>query len=86
MGSFSSKSVVGIFLLGIFFSSVLIVRFCSAINALSHSDPHVVWTLLMVTIWFLGEFIISLIGIVGIYILKMYIETKQDNIPATKFF
>lgn len=39
------------------------------------------WTSLIVSIWFLGGVIISFIGIVGIYLSKVFIETK--NRPYT---
>jgi putative glycosyltransferase len=35
------------------------------------------WTSLIVSVWFLGGFIIFLIGLLGVYLSKVYSETKQ---------
>ncbi|WP_295442939.1 glycosyltransferase family 2 protein [uncultured Thiodictyon sp.] len=35
------------------------------------------WTSVMVSIWVLGGLIISFIGIIGIYLAKIFVETKQ---------
>ncbi|MEW5833250.1 MAG: glycosyltransferase family 2 protein [Campylobacterota bacterium] len=35
------------------------------------------WTSLMVSVWFLGGMIIMFLGIIGIYISKIFVETKQ---------
>lgn len=35
------------------------------------------WTSVMASIWLLGGMIISFIGIIGIYLSKIFTETKQ---------
>jgi putative glycosyltransferase len=35
------------------------------------------WTSVMVSIWLLGGMIISFVGVVGIYLSKVFLETKQ---------
>jgi len=35
------------------------------------------WTSIMVSIWILGGLIISFIGVIGIYLAKIFSETKQ---------
>ena len=40
-------------------------------------EPPDGWTSLIVSVWMLGGLIISCIGVVGIYISKIYTETKQ---------
>ena len=42
------------------------------------------WSSLIVSIWFLGGFIIFSIGIIGVYISKIYNETKQRPITIIK--
>ncbi|MBA3536045.1 MAG: glycosyltransferase family 2 protein [Tatlockia sp.] len=60
-----------IFLGAIFYASVLIIdRFFMA-------TPLNGWTSIMVSIWLLGGMIISFIGIIGIYLAKIFSETKQ---------
>lgn len=75
--SFSSKPLVGIFVFGM--SVFLLSLFVSAyyvINAMILGEPPSGWTSLMVSVWMLGGLIISCIGIVGIYLSKVYNETK----------
>jgi dolichol-phosphate mannosyltransferase len=42
------------------------------------------WTSLMVSIWFLGGFIISMLGVVGIYVAKTFDETKARHLYLVK--
>ena len=35
------------------------------------------WTSVMVSIWLLGGMIISFVGVIGIYLAKVFTETKQ---------
>ena len=35
------------------------------------------WTSLIVSVWFFGGLIILLLGIIGIYLSKIFIEVKQ---------
>ncbi len=76
--SFSSRPLVGIFVLGIlvltfsmFFSAYYVL------NALVLGRPPSGWTTLIVSTWVLGGLIIASIGIVGIYVSKIFMETKQ---------
>jgi putative glycosyltransferase len=39
------------------------------------------WTSVMVSIWLLGGMIISFVGVIGIYLSKIFTETKQR--PST---
>ncbi len=62
---------VVIFLGAIFYAShLMIARFFMA-------TPLNGWTSIMVSIWLLGGMIISFIGIIGIYLAKIFSETKQ---------
>lgn len=76
--SFSSAPLVGIFYFG------LIISLCSGLyaaflvlNKLMFSQPMSGWTSVMASIWLLGGLIISFIGIVGIYLAKVYSEAKR---------
>ena len=78
ISSFSSKPLVGIFFLGLI---ILIVSLAQSlyyvVGALFFADPPSGWTSLMVSVWLLGGTLISCVGIVGIYIAKIYEESKQ---------
>jgi len=60
-----------VFFVAILFASTLIVQHYFL------SKPVDGWTSLMVSIWVLGGMIISFIGIIGIYLSKIFSETKQ---------
>lgn len=78
IASFSSKPLVGIFFFGLSVLALslgIILYF--AINALFFGYPPTGWTSLIISVWALGGLVISCIGIVGIYISKIYEETKQ---------
>ena len=76
--SFSNKPLFGIFVIGtgIFFVSV-VVSAVYTVKALFFVDPPSGWTTLIVSVWMLGGLIISCIGVVGIYLAKVYSEAKQ---------
>lgn len=76
--SFSNLPLIGIFYVGI-----IILFFSGAytgfliINRMFFHTVLTGWTSLMASIWFLGGLIISFIGIMGIYISKLFLEIKQ---------
>ena len=47
------------------------------VNWLVLSKPLGGWTSIMASIWLLGGMIISFIGVIGIYLSKIFSETKQ---------
>ena len=76
--SFSNAPLVGIFYIGVSISLVavvyigyLVIQFLLLAKLLSG------WTSVMASIWLLGGMIISFIGVVGIYLSKIFSETKQ---------
>lgn len=76
--SFSNKPLVTIFMIGIvIFCSSFIFALALIVNRLILSKPLAGWTSVMVSIWLLGGMIISFIGIIGIYLAKVFSETKQ---------
>lgn len=76
--SFSNAPLIGIFYIGVTISllaasytAYLVISWLFFVKALSG------WTSVMASIWLLGGLIISFIGVVGIYLSKIFSETKQ---------
>lgn len=76
--SFSSAPLVGIFVIGcfIFLLSAAFMAFL-VVNWLFFSRPPTGYTSVMASIWLLGGMIVAFVGVVGIYLSKIYSETKQ---------
>ncbi len=76
--SFSNIPLISIFYVGV---AILLVSGGFAtylmISWLLFSNSVSGWTSVMVSIWFLGGLMISLIGVVGIYLAKVFSETKR---------
>lgn len=76
--SFSNLPLVGIFYIGAsIFTIALIYTLYLLLNSLFFSTPLAGWTSVMASIWLLGGGIISIIGIIGIYLAKIFLETKN---------
>jgi putative glycosyltransferase len=76
--SFSNAPLVGIFYFGITISLVAIVYIAYLIIHWAFlAQPLSGWTSVMASIWLLGGMVISFIGVVGIYLSKIFSETKQ---------
>jgi putative glycosyltransferase len=76
--SFSNKPLVAIFMVGIIiFCTSFIYSIALIVTRLILSKPLEGWTSIMVSIWILGGMIISFIGIIGIYLAKVFSEIKQ---------
>ena len=76
--SFSSKPLIYIFYIGLittFFSTIFILKLL--IDKLFFGLAFEGWTSLIVSVWFFGGLIILLLGIIGIYLSKIFIEVKQ---------
>jgi putative glycosyltransferase len=76
--AFSNMPLVGIFYLGvaIFFFATIYTVF-NIVHWLFLAKPVSGWTSVIASIWLLGGLIISFIGVVGIYISKIFSETKR---------
>jgi glycosyltransferase involved in cell wall biosynthesis len=75
--SFSVKPLYNIIYLGILF---LIISFCISIyvlHALIIGTAVPGWSSLILSIWFVGGFILICIGVTGVYIGKIYSEVKH---------
>uniref|UniRef100_UPI004048DD9C glycosyltransferase family 2 protein n=1 Tax=Polynucleobacter sp. TaxID=2029855 RepID=UPI004048DD9C len=76
--SFSNAPLVGIFYIGILISLIAVFYIAYlAIQWMFLAKPLSGWTSVMASIWLLGGMIISFIGVVGIYLSKIFSETKQ---------
>lgn len=76
--SFSNAPLVSIFYLGLLISFTAIIYIAYLFfNWGLISKPLSGWTSVMASIWLLGGLIMSSVGIIGIYLSKIFSETKQ---------
>lgn len=76
--SFSNKPLVGIFYIGVIISLISLIYIgILVLNWLYLAKPLSGWTSVMASVWLLGGMIISFIGVIGIYLSKIFTETKQ---------
>ena len=76
--SFSNTPLVSIFYIGISISLFALAYIAYLVTHwLFLAKPLAGWTSVMASIWLLGGMIISFIGVVGIYLSKIFSETKQ---------
>ena len=64
-----------------FFAGALLYAGYLVFHKLVLATPMDGWTSVMVSIWLLGGMIISFVGLIGIYLSKVFSETKQR--PST---
>jgi len=76
--SFSAFPLVMTFYFGmsIFFFSIIYTIFILS-EWLKQSSTVPGWTSVMVSIWMLGGILIALLGLIGLYISRIFIETKR---------
>jgi putative glycosyltransferase len=75
--SFSEVPLVGIFYLGIFISALSgLVGLELLLQRFVFERALEGWVSVMLSVWFLGGVMIFCIGIIGIYVSKIFIETK----------
>lgn len=76
--SFSNAPLVGIFYIGVVISLFALSYIVYLVMYwLFFAKPMSGWTSVMASIWLLGGMVISFIGVVGIYLSKIFSETKQ---------
>lgn len=76
--AFSNAPLVSIFYIGVSISAFALAYIAYLITHwIFLAKPMSGWTSVMASIWLLGGMIISFIGIVGIYLSKIFLETKQ---------
>jgi putative glycosyltransferase len=78
VSSFSNAPLIGIFYIGasIFIIACIYIAYLF-ITWLFLAKPISGWTSIIASIWFLGGLIISFIGVIGIYLSKIFSETKR---------
>lgn len=76
--SFSNAPLVGIFYIGAIISTVSVAYILYLIlHWAFFAKPLSGWTSVIASVWLLGGMIISFIGVVGIYLSKIFSETKR---------
>jgi putative glycosyltransferase len=75
--SFSSAPLRGIFFAGMAISTVSTLYITYLVVHWIFTEPATGWTSLMASIWLLGGLIIMFIGVIGIYLSKVFSEVKQ---------
>jgi putative glycosyltransferase len=76
--SFSNAPLVSIFYIGVLISLLALMYIAYlVINWMFLAKPASGWTSVMASIWLLGGMVISFIGVVGIYLSRIFSETKQ---------
>lgn len=76
--SFSNAPLVSIFYIGVAISLFALAYIAYLVTYwLFLAKPMSGWTSVMASIWLLGGMVISFIGVVGIYLSKIFSETKQ---------
>ncbi|MEI7868204.1 MAG: glycosyltransferase family 2 protein [Candidatus Methylumidiphilus sp.] len=76
--SFSNAPLIGIFYFGVLISiSAIIYIIYLLVNWMFLTNPLIGWTSVMASIWLIGGMIISFIGVIGIYLSKVFSETKR---------
>jgi len=76
--SFSNKPLILISYVGLFISSIaLLLNIVLVLQWLFFNKPIAGWTSIIASIWLIGGMLILFIGIIGIYIAKIYTETKK---------
>lgn len=83
--SFSSKPLTMIMLTGVAISSAsFLFALYLVFRKLFSSSIISGWTSLMVSVWFLGGVILFSLGVLGVYITKIYNETKDRPISIIR--
>jgi putative glycosyltransferase len=76
--SFSNLPLISIFHIGLFIFLLAVVYITYlVIHWVFIAEPLSGWTSIMASIWLLGGMIISFIGLLGIYLSKIFSETKR---------
>ena len=76
--AFSTKPLIFIFYVGAAVSVIAFLAILAVLmNWMFRAEPPNGWTSLIASIWFIGGLMISFLGIVGIYISKLFSEVKQ---------
>lgn len=76
--SFSDKPLRGIFYLGIIFMIMSsVVSVCLLVGKIYYGIGLSGWTSIILSVWFFSGVIIFVLGVIGLYLAKIFIETKK---------
>lgn len=76
--SFSNRPLIGIFLLGLLISSVSMTAAAWLIVRRIFFDEILAgWSSLIVSVWLLGGMTICCLGVMSLYLSRIFVETKQ---------
>jgi putative glycosyltransferase len=76
--SFSNAPLIAIFYFGLLVSAVAAAFTCYLIvNRYVLDTPLSGWTSVMASVWLLGGLMISFVGVIGIYLAKVFSEAKR---------
>jgi len=76
--SFSDKPLIYIFYSGLCISSISILYILYLVlRKIVYGITISGWTSLIVSVWFLGGLTIFFLGVIGIYVSRIFVETKQ---------
>lgn len=76
--SFTSFPLVAIFGIGVAVSGVALLYLAVVLGMwLTSSGSVSGWTSLIVSVWLLGGMIIAFLGVIGLYVSKLYVEVKR---------
>jgi len=85
--SFTNFPLILIFYIGLLVSLLSFIYIINlSINWAFYLSPPDGWTSVMASIWLLGGLIISFIGVIGIYLSKIFMETKKRPYTIVKKF
>ena len=83
--SFSNKPLIFMFNFGLLILLLTgIYILYTLFRWLFYSIPIVGWTSLIISIWLLGGLMICFVGIIGIYLSKIFVETKNRPLTIIK--
>jgi len=84
--SFSVKPIYTIMYAGLFFVLISLVIGVYVLVSLCSGSAEHGWASMMLSIWFVGGAILISIGVVGVYIGKIYVEAKQRPLYHVREF
>jgi putative glycosyltransferase len=83
--SFSDRPLVMIFYAGLLISALASLAIAYLVTAkVVFGIPIDGWTSLIVSIWFLGGLTILFLGIIGVYLSKVYLEVKRRPLAIVR--
>ena len=83
--SFTAYPLKLIFYFGVFISSVsFLFALYLILRKLINNDVSIGWSSLMVSLWFVGGVLMMFMGIIGVYLAKIYIQVKGRPIAIVR--